>query len=1246
MRKLIAAAVAASALVAVAGLTASAFTYSQKVVVYCPPSDASGCETIVAALGNADRGYDGTNGTVDLRGDLSGYAVLVIPSLADVGDVAPYALLRDAEVAQHLRQSVLGRRAFWSGTPDQGSSNRDAKNALISRLAEWAGANHVDVGSPGLVVLQDGSLSKRYDWVAGLTGISVIADPALATYNAVRTVTSTGTAIVADAAYTNMAARGFYLPTGAAGISLDAVGQTGTSVGGQIVLMTHPGVAESEAVVWTDKDDYAPGETVVITGSGFLAGETIALTLQEDPEVHDLRTFSVVADETGAFTFSEFAPEEHDLEVRFILTAEGQTSGRQAQTTFTDAITRDATTYVGFAHTTDTPNSISIPTPALPAQAGDVLIAQITITPTTTQEVCGPAGWVREITTSVSGKVRQEIWYRVVTGTEAGGTLHTFTFRASCPAGALQNRNATGHIVRYSGVDTSNPIDVSAGFQGSSSTNIFTSPSVTTTVPNTVVLRFVGLFKSTAATNVISAGTGTRLYSNGSTNGSERHAAAFEQAQASAGSTGTHTSTASTTGEYVTHTVALRPAVELGPTKLAFTTAPHNGAVNACLGLVTVQTQNASSVATNVTSNTTVNLSTNAGGTGAGAFYSDASCVTAITSRMIAPGSNSASFYYKATGRGSGSHELTAADAAASLTSAAQTQTINLAAPNFIFDLSTLGAKTFGDAPFDIDGYAASTNSSGAITFALGSGSVGCSLSGTGNKTVTLTGAATGTDFCKIEASLAADANYAAAGPISQQFNIAKGTQAALTVTGPNSVTFGSTGTATSNGGSGSGAVTFSHGSSTGCSVAGTTVSVSDVSGTCSLTATKAADANYTEATSAPFAVSLNKAATQTTAGNKFATFASVDQVVTLSATVQSTAGIVSEGKVTFTVKSGVTTIGSAVESSVVSGIVTANFTLPGGTLNGVYTIEAAYSNGTNYANSSDNAKTLTINQADAESGYYGDEWIQASNNGAASITLSAIIRAEDVLPANVSGARVTFVDVLNGNSPLGTCRDVRVDITDANNPAQGKATCVWTVMLSKSEPGRTVTVGAFIGGTHKNKHLVGDPDFTGEIVITRNSAYTMVGTGQVSGAAPSSMLGTAGAAAFGMTLSYNNKLTNPQGNASATFVVEGVLYMARSNSLNNFSVAPSSGGGGTSIFSTKASISRWDVATDAWVSYEGNATLQFSVADGGGSAGDQIAITISGKNGGLIYSNNWDRVAGKAVLEGFDSGNVVINAR
>jgi hypothetical protein len=60
--------------------------------------------------------------------------------------------------------------------------------------------------------------------------------------------------------------------------------------------------------------------------------------------------------------------------------------------------------------------------------------------------------------------------------------------------------------------------------------------------------------------------------------------------------------------------------------------------------------------------------------------------------------------------------------------------------------------------------------------------------------------------------------------------------------------------------------VTYDAGASTGCSVAGSTLSVINASGTCSVTATKAADANYNAANSAGATVTLTKANSNVTA--------------------------------------------------------------------------------------------------------------------------------------------------------------------------------------------------------------------------------------------------------------------------------------------------------------------------------------------------------------------------------------------
>jgi hypothetical protein len=95
-------------------------------------------------------------------------------------------------------------------------------------------------------------------------------------------------------------------------------------------------VNSSSASVTTDKTDYAPGQIVTITGSGFQPNEQVDIYFHEFPEEYPDIFFSVVANQQGDFVTAEFAPQEIDLGRIFTLTAIGQTSGFTAQTAFKD----------------------------------------------------------------------------------------------------------------------------------------------------------------------------------------------------------------------------------------------------------------------------------------------------------------------------------------------------------------------------------------------------------------------------------------------------------------------------------------------------------------------------------------------------------------------------------------------------------------------------------------------------------------------------------------------------------------------------------------------------------------------------------------------------------------------------------------------------------------------------------------------------------------------------------------------
>jgi len=223
---------------------------AQKALVYCPPSDATGCDNVVAALAatggpfasGVDRGYDGNGGTVNLATvDLSQYSTFVVPSLSDDSSSTPYALLRDATIAVRLN-AVFGRVALWSGTPDIGTTNTALKEILLRNLAAWASGAATDPRPLGLVALQDFSdnEAQRYGWLTALTGHSISADTVLQAESSVQTLTSLGATILDNngtaLTYGNIASFGF---TGTSGWSVDAKGTDG----GLSVLVTGEAVA-------------------------------------------------------------------------------------------------------------------------------------------------------------------------------------------------------------------------------------------------------------------------------------------------------------------------------------------------------------------------------------------------------------------------------------------------------------------------------------------------------------------------------------------------------------------------------------------------------------------------------------------------------------------------------------------------------------------------------------------------------------------------------------------------------------------------------------------------------------------------------------------------------------------------------------------------------------------------------------------------------------------------------------------
>ncbi|RKS56180.1 hypothetical protein BC962_1160, partial [Gillisia mitskevichiae] len=95
--------------------------------------------------------------------------------------------------------------------------------------------------------------------------------------------------------------------------------------------------------VTTDKDDYAPGEYVIITGTGWEPGERVDFTFEETPKPEtcvNSHDYFATSDANGNIYYDGFLIKDNHIGVAFVLTATGQTSGKTAVTEFTDGNVR------------------------------------------------------------------------------------------------------------------------------------------------------------------------------------------------------------------------------------------------------------------------------------------------------------------------------------------------------------------------------------------------------------------------------------------------------------------------------------------------------------------------------------------------------------------------------------------------------------------------------------------------------------------------------------------------------------------------------------------------------------------------------------------------------------------------------------------------------------------------------------------------------------------------------------------
>ena len=241
---------------------------------------------------------------------------------------------------------------------------------------------------------------------------------------------------------------------------------------------------------------------------------------------------------------------------------------------------------------------------------------------------------------------------------------------------------------------------------------------------------------------------------------------------------------------------------------------------------------------------TTQTLGTSGGsGTGAITYSAGASTACSVSSNILTITAGAGSCAVSATKAADGNYNST--------TSAPVTITVQMASQSALTVTGTTSPAAYGTTQTLGSSGGSGT---GAVTYSTGS-STACSVAGF---TLTIT-AATGT--CAVTVTKAADGNYNSATSAQVTITVQKAAQATLTVTGTTSpASYGTTQTLGTSGGSGTGPVTYSTGSSTACSVSGNILTITAGTGICAVTATQAADSNYNSIDSAPATITVGPA--------------------------------------------------------------------------------------------------------------------------------------------------------------------------------------------------------------------------------------------------------------------------------------------------------------------------------------------------------------------------------------------------
>lgn len=177
----------------------------------------------------------------------------------------------------------------------------------------------------------------------------------------------------------------------------------------------------------------------------------------------------------------------------------------------------------------------------------DDLLLAVIATKESNTNITAPVGWVELYEVANGNHTDLATFWKVADASDVSATDFDF--------GLASDKEVAGAVLRYSGVDTSSPIDISSAVSGGGKTNSPISPDVTTTVDDALVVRIFSQ-KDNKKDVTPPSGTVERVDLN---NNDKITIGVADATQAVAGATGTAAFTGNDNKEWVGATVALAP---------------------------------------------------------------------------------------------------------------------------------------------------------------------------------------------------------------------------------------------------------------------------------------------------------------------------------------------------------------------------------------------------------------------------------------------------------------------------------------------------------------------------------------------------------------------------------------------------------------------------------------------------------------------------------------------------------------